>query len=112
MAAMMEQQRQETMHQVAAVQQQAAAAGSRAGQLVVSGNMHAGSSNQYTMVSSSSGNGTCTQSVEWRSDGSGKEPQVTRTSSGDCDAVKSGEGDKPVPASVPAKPARVDPRSI
>jgi hypothetical protein len=107
--ALVEQRNAEVMRQVAAMQQQAAAGG-QPGQFVVTG--PAGASYSYTMVSSSTGNGTCTQTVEWRSDGSGKQPQVTRASSGDCGAVKGGEGDKPVPVSAPAKPAPVDPRSI
>jgi hypothetical protein len=109
--ALMEQRSAEMMRQVAAIQRQGVTAG-HPGQFVVAGNMPAGTSYSYTMVSSSSGNGTCTQTVEWRSDGSGKQPQVTRASSGDCGAVKGGEGDKPVPVSAPAKPAPFDPRTI
>jgi hypothetical protein len=107
--ALMEQRHAAMMREVAAMQRQAAA---QPGQFVVTGNMPRGTSYSYTMVSSSTGNGTCTQTVEWRSDGSGKQPQVTRASSGDCGAVKSGEGDKPVLVSAPAKPAPVDPRTI
>ncbi len=112
-SAMMEQQRQQMMQQVAAMQRQGQQQGAgQPGQLVVTGNMPAGSSYSYSMVSSSNGKGTCSQTVEWRSDGSGREPQVTRASSGDCGAIKGGEGDKPVPASAPQKAAAVDPRSI
>lgn len=110
-SAMMEQQQLEAMRQAATMQQQATAGG-KPGQFLVTGTMPAGSSYSYTVISSSSGNGTCTQSVEWRSTGEGKEPQVTRASSGDCGAVKAGEGDKPVPASAPQRAAPVDPRSI
>lgn len=106
---MMARQQQMMMQQVAAMQQQAAA---HPGQMVVTGNMPAGSSYSYTMVSSSNGKGTCSQSVEWRSNGDGKAPMVTRASSGDCGAAKSGEGDKPVQVSAPQQPAQVDPRSI
>jgi len=109
--ALVQQRHAEVMRQIAAMQQQAAAQ-AQSGQVVVTGNMPAGSSYSYSMVSSSNGNGSCTQTVEWRSDGSGKQPQVTRASSGDCGAVKGGEGDKPVPASAPRKAAPVDPRSI
>lgn len=111
-SAMMERQHAEMMRQLATAQAQATAAARPGGQFVVTGNMPAGSSYQYTIVSSSSGKGTCTQTVEWRSDGAGKQPQVTRASSGDCGAVKGGEGDKVVPVSAPAKAAPVDPRSI
>jgi hypothetical protein len=110
-SAMMEAERQQAMQQVAAMQQQAAA-GAQPGKVFVAGTMPTGSSYSYTVVSSSNGQGSCTQSVEWRSDGAGKEPQVTRASSGDCGAAKSGEGDKPVPVSAPQKAQPVDPRSI
>jgi hypothetical protein len=111
MSAMMEAQRQQAMQQVAAMQQQAAA-GAQPGKVFIAGTMPQGTSYSYTVVSSSNGQGSCTQSVELRSDGAGKEPQVTRASSGDCGAAKSGEGDKPVPVSAPQKAAPVDPRSI
>jgi hypothetical protein len=110
-SAMMEQQQEDMMRQVALMQRDAATSG-QPGQFVVTGNLPAGTSYHYTMVSTSGGNGTCTQSVEWRSDGSGKQPQVMRTSSGDCGAVKSGEGDKPVPVSAPQKVTPVDPHTI
>ncbi|MDR2856396.1 MAG: hypothetical protein LBV50_00925 [Novosphingobium sp.] len=102
------------MRRMAAAQAQAAAAGQggEPGRFVVTGAMPAGSSYRYTMVSTSNGKGSCTQTVEWRSDGAGRQPQVTRASSGDCDAVKSGEGDKAVPVSATAKAPPVDPRSI
>jgi hypothetical protein len=112
-SAMMARQQQEMMRQVAALRNQAAAgAQGQAGQFVVTGNMPAGSSYQYTMVSSSSGNGSCTQSIEWRSDGANKQPQVTRASSGDCGAVQGGEGSKPVPASAGQQAAVADGRTI
>ncbi|MBW8755417.1 MAG: hypothetical protein JF595_14985 [Sphingomonadales bacterium] len=109
-SAMMEAQRQQMMREVAAMQQQAVAG--QTGQLVVTGNLPAGSSYHYTMVSTSSGKSSCTQTVEWRSDGPGKQPQVTKASAGDCGTAKSGEGDKPVPVSAPQRAAPVDPRSI
>lgn len=111
-SAMMAAQHQQAMQQVAAMQQQAAAAGAQPGKVFIAGTMPQGSSYSYSVVSSSNGRGSCTQSVEWRSDGAGKEPQVTRASSGDCGAAKSGEGDKPVPVSAPQKAQPVDPRSI
>lgn len=113
MAAAMEQQHRAMMQQMAELQRQAGEAASQPGQVVVSGTMPAGSSYQYTVVSSSSGQGgSCTQTIEWRSDGTAKEPQITRASSGDCDAVK--PNDKPVPASSPqAEPDKpFDPRTI
>ena len=113
MTAQMEQQHAMMMQQMAALQQHAASGSGQPGQVVVTGNMPAGSSYQYTVVSTSNGKGgSCTQTIEWNSDGSTKEPQVTRASSGDCDAVK--PNDKPVPAAAPqAEPAKpFDPRTI
>jgi hypothetical protein len=108
-SAMMAHQQQQMTQQVAAMQHQGAG---QPGQVVITGNMPAGSSYSYTMVSSSNGKASCSQSVEYRSNGDGKAPMVTRASSGDCGAVKGGEGDKPVPVSAPQQPAPVDPRSI
>ena len=119
MADRMQQQHQLTMQQMAALQQQAASGAGQvsqaAGQVVVTSNLPAGSSYQYTVVSTSSAKGgSCTQTIEWKSDGSARQPQVTRAKSGDCDAVK--PNDKPVPASAPrAQPQPdkpFDPRTI
>lgn len=110
--ALMEQRHAQILQQVAQMQR-AAAEGQAAhpGQVLVSGNLPAGSSYSYTMVSTSTGKNGCTQTVEYRSDGAAAEPKVTRTSSGDCDAIRM--NDQPVPASAPAREApRHDPRSI
>ncbi len=90
----------------------------RVGGATVSG--PGGTGFSYSFVSTSGGPQGCTQTVEWRSDGSGKEPQVVRNSSGDCGAVgPSGKAKAlmpnsagaparaPQPAAVPAKPAPV-----
>lgn len=59
----------------------------------------------FSMVSTSSGDGVCTRSVEYRSLGDGKAPQVVRHSSGDCassaasPAVEQGAPAAPVAAS-------------
>jgi hypothetical protein len=94
------------MRQMAQLQERAraaAAAGAAApGHVVVSGELPPGVSYSYTMVSTSGSNG-CTQVVEYRSDGSGAQPRVTRTSSGDCSAVN--RNPAPVQVSAPAKPA-------
>jgi hypothetical protein len=105
MFAQMEAQRQQVMQQVAEMQRQAAASGAQAnqgsGQVMVSTNVPAGGTYHYTVVTSTSSNGkSCTQTVEYSSDGKSAEPKMTRASSGDCDAVK--PNDKPVPASAPA----------
>jgi hypothetical protein len=113
MTAQMQQHHQMMIQQMAALQQKAASGAVQPGQVVVTSNMPAGSSYEYTVVSTSNGQGgSCTQTIEWKSDGSAKEPQVTRASSGDCDAVK--PNDKPVPASAPqAQPEKpFDPRTI
>ena len=114
MFAEMELRQQQMMQQVAQMQRQAAAAGAAPGQVVVSGQMPAGSTYSYTVVSTTSGKGgNCTQTVEYSSDGKSAEPKVTRASSGDCDAVK--QSDKPIPAAAPAsKPEqpKFDPRTI
>ena len=55
---------------------------------------------QYSFVSTTSGNG-CTTSVQWRSDGSGAQPQVYKTSSGECGAKP--EAAKPQMTAAPAK---------
>ena len=113
MTAQMQQQHVLMMQQMAALERQAASGAVQPGQVVVTTNMPVGSSYQYTVVSTSNGKGgSCTQTIEWKSDGSAKEPQVTRASSGDCDAVK--PNNTPVPASVPqAQPGKpFDPRTI
>jgi hypothetical protein len=106
-SAMMEARHAAMMRQMAAMQQRvqaAAAAGASApGQVVVSGTLPAGAHYSYTMVSTSAGANGCIQTVEYSSDGSGAEPRVTRTSSGDCSAVE--RNPAPVQVSAPAKPA-------
>ena len=62
---------------------------------------------QYSFYSSSSGQNGCTETVEWRSDGSGKEPQVVRASSGNCDSIQ--RSDKPIPTAEVVQPARPAP---
>lgn len=106
-SAMME-QRARAMMQLVAQMQREALSGNAPVHLVADGNLPAGS-HHYSFLSSSSGNGACTQTVEWSSDGSGQEPRVTRTSSGDCGTAKS---DSPVtsvsaPAEQHAAPGRV-----
>lgn len=105
-SAMMEARHAQMMRQVAEMQQRvhaAAAEGKAApGQVVVTGNLPAGTSYSYTMVSTSSGANGCTQTVEYSSDGSSAEPKITRTSSGDCSAVE--KNPAPVEAPAPARP--------
>lgn len=102
---------QHAQQQVLAAQQSGAVAGQslaghssagQPGQIVVSTNLPAGSYS-YSMVSTTTSGNGCTQTVEWRSDGSAKEPQVTRTSAGDCTAVQ--KNAPAIPAAAPARPA-------
>lgn len=106
-SAIMQARHEAMMRQMAELQQRAraaAAAGEVApGQVLVRGTLPAGTSYSYTMVSSSNAAGGCTQVVEYRSDGSGAQPKVTRTSSGDCSAVN--KSPAPVQVSAPAKPS-------
>lgn len=109
MFAQMEARHQQMMQQVAEMQRQAAASGVQPGQVMVSTNVPAGGNYRYTVVTSTSSNGkSCTQTVEYSSDGKSAEPRVTRASSGDCDAVK--PNDKPIPASAPAPAQPAKPR--
>lgn len=93
LAAYMEAQQQAMMQQVAAMQQAAAQGGTAA----LPAGVH------YTYVSSTTDANGCTQTVQYRSDGSGAQPQVTRASAGACDKAIS---DAPVTAGAvkPAEP--------
>lgn len=111
-SAMMQARHEAMMRQVAEMQQRAqqqilaaqrsGTAPTQPGQIVVSSNLPAGSYS-YTMVSTTTSGNGCTQRVEYRSDGSAKAPQVTKTSAGDCSAVQK---DAPaIPAAAPARRA-------
>lgn len=101
MAAYMEAQHQAMMRQAAAMEQAAAhAAAGAPGQVTVVGNLPAGT--HFTYLSSTTDANGCTQTVEYRSDGDGTQPEVTRTSAGSCDKATS---DAPVPVSAPKLPA-------
>lgn len=100
MAAYMEAQHQAMMQQVAAMEQAAAQAGAGApGGMTLVGDLPAGT--RFTYVSSTTDANGCTQTVEYRSDGSSAQPQVTRTSAGSCDKATS---DAPVTASAVRQP--------
>lgn len=120
MTAMMQVQHEAMMRQAAEMQQriqaqvsqqvlaaQRGAAAGQPGQIVVSTNAPAGSYSFVSVSTTTSGNG-CTQSVEYRSDGSGAEPKVTRTSAGDCSAVQKNAPAVPAAATAP-KAAPVTP---
>lgn len=108
MSAMLQARHEEMMRQVAEMQQRAQQqvlaaeqlrAGGEPGQIVVSANAPSGSYS-FTSVTTTSAGG-CTETVEYRSDGTGAEPKVTRASSGDCSAVKKNAA--PVPAAAPVR---------
>ncbi len=107
MMAQMEQHHQAMMQQIAQMEQATAAQGAVQGNgvqthLVSQGALPPGAVVQYSFYSSSNGKNGCSQTVEWRSDGSGAEPKVTRASSGDCDSVQ--RSDKPQPTAEAVKP--------
>jgi hypothetical protein len=100
---------QQAEQQVLAAQRSGAGAG-QAGQVAVSTNLPAGSYS-YTMVSTTTSGNGCTQTVEWRSDGSAQEPRVTKTSAGDCTAVH--KNAPAIPAAAPARtPAPAIPAAV
>lgn len=82
--------------------------------LAVAGQLPAGTIS-YSFVSTSSGNGTCSQSVQITSYGANQQPKVLRRTSGNCSAVQSRaipdralpatqvQPDKALPGVVPAK---------
>jgi hypothetical protein len=92
MAAYMEAQHQAMMQRVAAMQ---AAAQAGANGVTLVGDLPPGT--RFTYVSSSTDANGCTQTVEYSSDGSSRQPKVTRTSAGSCDNANS---DAPVTASA------------
>jgi hypothetical protein len=83
------------------------------------GKMPAGTMH-YSFVSTSSGNGTCSRSVEMTSFGAGQQPKVIQTSSGDCKgmpnvtptSISNEVGSGPLPVKAEAKPAKVAPGTI
>lgn len=106
-SAMLEAQHRAMLQRVAELQR-AAASGAPTSGLTITSNLPAGSYH-YSMVSSTTGTDGCTQTVSWNSDGRSAQPQVTRTSAGNCDAARRGEGPI-VPAraeaSAPTTPAK------
>ena len=105
----MQARHQAMMQQMAAMQQAAAAGGDGSGGIALVGNLPAGAHVSY--FSSTTDASGCTRTVQYSSDGSGAEPQVTRASAGNCDAAAS-EAD-PTPAAAPAPaPRRLDDRDV
>jgi hypothetical protein len=103
-AAAMEAQHQTMMRQVAQMEQAAAQAGSGApGQVTLAGDLPAGT--HFTYVSSTTDANGCTRTVEYSSDGSSQQPEVTKTSAGSCDSVQHDRAPTAASAKVPAAPA-------
>lgn len=103
MVAEMQARHNAMIRQMAAMERGAAQgaplAAGQPGQLVVSGNMPAGS--QFTMVQSSTDANGCTRTVRYSSDGSSQQPQKTEVSSGKCGKAEA--------APAPAAPAEEAP---
>lgn len=106
LAAGMDRQADAMLRQVATLAAQAPAMDGRIDQAALK-DMPAGTVH-YSFVSTTTGDGTCTQSVEMTSYGAGQAPKVVKQSSGDCTAMT-----RPVTPAVqpaaPAAPARVTP---
>ena len=104
--AMMERISAEMDRQAAAMfrRAEAIAAEARSGQLTEPsfGSLPPGSQG-YTFVSTMSGNGVCTQSVEITSQGNGAQPRVVSHSSGNCGTTQGPAGSVNLPA-APARP--------
>jgi hypothetical protein len=104
--------RQQAMLQQMAAMQQAAAEGraTAPGQVALVGNVPAGA--QVSYFSSTTDANGCTQTVQYSSDGSGAEPQVTRASSGSCDSAAASDA-APAPAAAPApEPRKLDDNDV
>jgi hypothetical protein len=100
--AAMEQQHRAMMQQMAAMEREMpVAADGRINEAALK-SMPAGSVH-YSFVSTTSGNGTCTQSYQMTSYGQGRQPKVEQHSSGDCTAM----GQKPMPAVATPAPSPV-----
>ena len=76
---------------------------------------------RYSFTSTTTGNGSCTQSVQYISDGSAAQPKVVSQSSGDCSAMAkpvvkvSVPAPKAIPAPAPSKapaPAKAPDRDM
>lgn len=102
--ASMEARHRAMIAQLAALQKAAAvqAPAEPGQQLVVAGNAPAGGHYSMVSVSSTTDANGCTHTVEYRSDGKSRKPQVTRTSAGSCD--KAGNSGTNESAKAPPAP--------
>jgi hypothetical protein len=100
-SAQMDAQMAGMMHQAAMMQQMTPAQI----QQTAGAGAPAGVTSSFTMISTSGGNGACSQSIRTVSLGDGKAPQVTRTASGDCGSAVQGRQQGLTPTAAPAAKA-------
>lgn len=98
-AAMMDRQADLAMQQ-AAMMQRAAQAGEAP--MTLAGAKSAPGMVSYSYVSTTTSDGGCTRTVEWRSDGTNAQPKMTKASVGNCDATSDGGAAKTVKTATPA----------
>lgn len=110
MAAMMDRQANIAMQQMAAFQREAAVG--RAPQpLLTAGGKAPPGVVSYSYVSTTTSEGGCTRTVEWRSDGTGPQPKMTKTSAGSCADAHDGAAAQPLKAGAPAPAAAPAPKT-
>lgn len=98
-AALMDRRVAQAMQQVAAMQR--AAASGHAPQMVGGGKVAPGVVS-YSYVSTTTNEGGCTRTVEWRSDGTSEQPKMTKTSAGNCAATNEADAAQPLKTAAPA----------
>lgn len=110
MAALMDRQADMAMQQMAAMQREAAVGHAPQHLLTAGGKVTPGMVS-YSYVSTTTSEGGCTRTVEWRSDGNSAQPKMTRTSAGSCGAAYDGAAAQPLQAAAPAPTAAPLPRT-
>lgn len=105
MSALMDRQAEAAMQQATAIER--AAAAGHAPQMAAAGGKVAPGMVSYSYVSTTTSEGGCTQTVEWRSDGTSAQPKMTKTSAGNCAATSGGEPAQPLKTAAPATPSPV-----
>ena len=110
MAAMMDRQADIAMQRMAAMERDAAAG--RAPQpLLTAGGKAVPGVVSYSYVSTTTSEGGCTRTVEWRSDGTSAQPKMTRTSAGSCADAHDGAAAQPLKTGAPAPAAAPAPKT-
>jgi len=110
MAAMMDRQADVAMRQMAAMQRDAAA-GRAPQRLLTAGGKAMPGVVSYSYVSTTTSEGGCTRTVEWRSDGTSPQPKMTKTSAGSCGGAHDGAAARPVQTAAPAPAAAPAPKT-